>query len=421
MEDGRVATIPFAPEAGPLAGQASESASKIAFAHTLRGWAAVAVAISHLGFIFWIAPEAIAGLTHLPAPTPVPEPPAIARVLTDLTKAVPGVTDRFAPGPFGVGLFFLISGFVIPFSFRRQSRAGFLAGRVLRLWPTYAAGLSVTLLAIFAGALLEGKEFPFSAKHVLVHYVLGLRDLLWMPSIDGIVWTLEIEVKFYLLCACVAPWLTTGRVRVFYALAPVLLGIVLLLGTQFEAWARGPVWRFGLAWVAAVDSQMILYMLVGTAYHYLYRGRIGAGHTLGLVAGLYAASVVAGFSGYARGNAPTIACSQGAALVLFSACYALRDRFKGGGVSGWLADVSYPLYAVHGVAGYVLMNLLIRRVGLGAEATLAIASVAAVLLAWGIHHTVERPTHRLATRVARALSPVPSAPAPVAAERARAA
>jgi peptidoglycan/LPS O-acetylase OafA/YrhL len=39
-----------------------------------------------------------------------------------------------------------------------------------------------------------------------------VRDVAGWPSLDGIVWTLEIEVKFYLLCALLAPALRRGLV-----------------------------------------------------------------------------------------------------------------------------------------------------------------------------------------------------------------
>jgi peptidoglycan/LPS O-acetylase OafA/YrhL len=313
------------------------------------------------------------------------------------------VTSYFSFGSFGVGLFFLISGFVIPFSFRKQSRAGFLAGRVLRLWPTYAAGLTVTLSALLGGALLEGRPFPYTGGHVALHYVLGVRDLLWLPSIDGIVWTLEIEIKFYWLCALLAPWLAAGRRRVF-AVVPVLVGTVLLLSGRYDEWLAEHPRRWAAAWVATVDAQMIVYMLIGTAFHYLYRGWVRPWAGAAMAAVLFGQSTLCAFHAYARESSGVVAVSYGAALAVFAACYVFRERFRGGGVTGWLADISYPLYAVHGMAGYVLMNLLVRR-GVPAEATLAIGLAAAVGAAWLLHVTVEKPTHRLATRVARALSP----------------
>jgi len=417
MDDGRAAVLRL--EAG---GSSTGDSSKVAFAQALRGWAALSVVVAHLGLSFWLGPGVIAHLTKLPMPDPMPTAPVATRVIAAANAAVPGVTPYFSFGAFGVGLFFLISGFVIPFSFRRQSRLGFLVGRALRLWPVYAAGLTVTLLMLGLGAWLEGNEFPYSAGHVLTHYVLGVRDLLWLPSIDGIVWTLEIELKFYLLCACLASWIAAGKTRIFYLVPAAAAVVILSLAPRYDYWLTQRPERFGMAWVAAVDSQMIVYMLIGTALHYHYRGWLGAKHAAGLAVGLFGLFVFLVFEGYARGTAGTTAASYASALVLFAASYVFRDRFRGGGFSGWLADVSYPLYVVHGIGGYVLMNLLIRR-GVPADLTLAITLAAALGLAWALHVAIEKPTHRLATRAARALSPerTPTAPAPSAVRTARAA
>lgn len=401
-----MAAVPRMEVARAAIGSGADS-GRIAFAHTLRGWAALTVAVSHLAVGFWVAPAAVAGLTHLAAPDPMPPLPVLSQALIGATGAAPGEPSPFSYGPFGVGLFFLISGFVIPFSFRRQSRLGFLAGRVLRLWPTYAAGLTVTLLAVWAGGIVTGRAFPYATGHVLKHYVLGLRDLLWLPSIDGVVWTLEIEVKFYLLCALLAPWLASGRRRVLYVVPATLLLGVYALGLRHDTWLAERPRTYQLAWVAAVDAQFIAFMFVGTAFNFLHRGLIGRGEATAIVAALFGLSAWAGFFGYVRPGATAVACSHAVALAVFTTCFLLRRRIRGGGVIGWLADISYPLYAVHAVAGYTLMNLLTSR-GVSGEAALACATAAAIGLAWLIHAVVERPTHRLATRVAHALSPTPA-------------
>ena len=401
MDGNRAATIPFG---GTEPARAGDS-SKVAFAHALRGWAAMSVVVSHLAMSFWLLPDAIGGLIALPMPTDAPAP-LVTRALDGAFEHLPWPASDFAFGPFGVALFFLISGFVIPFSFRKQSRIGFLAGRVLRLWPTYVAGLSLTLLALSIGALYEGKSFPYPARVIITNYALGLRDLLWAPSIDGIVWTLEIEIKFYLFCACFAGLLRAGNSRLFYFAVPAATAIVLSVAGYYDEWIAKNPKAFATAWVATVDAQMMLYMLIGTAFHYLYRGWMRPTQATLLVLGMYALFAYLAFNSYARVTAPKAVVSYAAALALFSGCYVLRDRFRGGGVSGWLADISYPLYAVHGVGGYVLLNLMVRN-GISTDVALVISLVAALLVAWGLHVGVEKPTHRLATKVARALSPKP--------------
>jgi peptidoglycan/LPS O-acetylase OafA/YrhL len=324
-----------------------------------------------------------------------------------LIWSVPGITTRVAPAGFGVALFFLISGFVIPFSFRRQSRLGFLAGRALRLWPTYAAGLAVAVVALFVGAWALGEPFPYRWRHLLVNFALGTRDLTGVTSIDGIVWTLEIELKFYLLCALLAPWLAAGRARALYVAAPVLLAVVFGAGAVRENLAAAGPRVHQLGWVAAVDAQFMLLMFVGTAFHFLYRGFVGRWHGVALIAGLFAVACVAGYGGFLRAEQYLQVGNQTAALAAFALCYVARGRIRGGGLLGWLADVSYPLYVSHAVVGYVLMNLLLRR-GVSADLTLAAGVGLAMLLAWALHVAVERPTHEWARRAARRLSPSPT-------------
>ena len=64
------------------------------------------------------------------------------------------LTALAAPGPYfslghtGVALFFLVSGFVIPGAFDARTRWAFVVSRAWRLWPTYAAGLTLTIAAL---------------------------------------------------------------------------------------------------------------------------------------------------------------------------------------------------------------------------------------------------------------------------------
>ncbi|MGQ4828198.1 hypothetical protein, partial [Enterococcus faecalis] len=74
---------------------------KIAFAHVLRGVAALAVAASHFLSVFWMRPEAVGALLDVPSLEPVPL--SFAVWLNGL--------QGYGPGGFGVALFFLISGF----------------------------------------------------------------------------------------------------------------------------------------------------------------------------------------------------------------------------------------------------------------------------------------------------------------------
>ena len=64
----------------------------------------------------------------------------------------------------------------------------------------------------------------------------------------------------------------------------------------------------------------------------------------------------------------------------------------------WLADVSYPLYVVHLMVGWVL---ILGLVGAGLPLLLAqlIAIASTLLLAWVLHVGVEAPSHRVGQRL----------------------
>ncbi len=179
------------------------SRPRVEFAHLLRGFAAGSVLLSHLAYTFWRKPDIVGGLIVYDA-----LPQSLAKVssiaLTDF-----GLPDFW--GHFGVALFFLISGFVIPFSTARLSGPAFAIARAFRIWPTYAAGLTVALACLVTNATLSETPFPYSASEILNHYFIVPRWPTLTRPIDGIIWSLEIELFFYAYCLLVIRRLICGR------------------------------------------------------------------------------------------------------------------------------------------------------------------------------------------------------------------
>src|SRR5258708_30322456 len=100
-------------------------------------------------------------------------------------------------GHFGVVLFFLISGFVIPFSVSSLSRSGFVAARIFRIWPTYLVGLAIAVICIASNSALSNIAFPYSSIQLLTSALIVPRCPTLTRSIDGIIWTLDIDIFFY--------------------------------------------------------------------------------------------------------------------------------------------------------------------------------------------------------------------------------
>ena len=186
---------------------------KIVFADALRGIAALCVLIFHYCGIFWTLWPALTSMASIdPLPAGVTPP-----VITSFLAEVPS----FNLGMFGVGLFFLVSGFVIPYSLVRLNRISFIRARLWRILPTYAVGFAISVAAILLAGQVYQRQFPYSFGEVAAHIVPGVRMLTQTPFIDYIVWTLEIEMCFYAICVIIASWLR--RQSLFVLIVPVTL------------------------------------------------------------------------------------------------------------------------------------------------------------------------------------------------------
>ena len=361
---------------------------RIAFAHILRGIAAGSVLTHHFLFMIWEKPKAIGELILQPAL------PALVANIPHVSVTDFGLTGFW--GHFGVALFFLISGFVIPFSVLSLSPTGFVIARVLRIWPTYIVGFSITLACLTINAASAGIVFPYTFGDVLSHYLILPRWPTLARPIDGIIWTLEIELFFYGVCVIISRRLKALDPSIYLVAVPsVPLAVAASLATPAIFKSE---WFPLVHWVSSM-MQFLPFLLVGTAFHYFYRSRLRLHELIVLHAGLLLAFVLSWRFGLMQGDGWSGPFSYLIAYAVFAIAYAFRDAFRNlpqplcRPFSG-LADISYPLYVVHGIVGYSIIAASLRA-GLGAGLALVLAVTAAVLLAIILHVAVERPSRAI--------------------------
>lgn len=101
----------------------------------------------------------------------------------------------FQYGYLGVDTFFILSGFVILRSAMNKPPSAFVAARVGRLYPAFWVACTVTAVVV----VLD----PHSRLSIDVDdWVLNLTmapGLFSADAVDGVYWTLLVELKFYLL------------------------------------------------------------------------------------------------------------------------------------------------------------------------------------------------------------------------------
>ena len=362
---------------------------RIWFAQLLRGLAALLVMYRHLAVAFWANNAHLAPFAGVAALDAVPRLPHLA-----LTRL--GAKAGVSSGPLGVAVFFLISGFVIPFSLQRLRPGAFLLQRIFRLYPTYAIGLAFTCAVMAAYAAWHGTPYHVRWIDYLGHVSL-CRDWFGMRGIDGIVWTLEVELKFYLICAGLCLFTTLRRATPLVAVGTILAAVCWL--------SPRPLLRPLVVLIGA--APYLPYMFLGTCAFNHHHGHWSARKALAVGALLGGLSVLC-----FAGSAPVVALtpglfagSYGLGLAAFVALYAAQKHVPRSAALDWLANVSYPLYVVHGVAGYVLLTVL-THAGVPAYAAIGLTMALALLVAHALHHLVEKPGVALGKALLRKPTPV---------------
>ncbi|UBU13028.1 acyltransferase family protein [Nonomuraea gerenzanensis] len=218
------------------------------------------------------------------------------------------VSPWFDFGQYGVMVFFLVSGYVVPASLeRRGSVGGFWLGRLFRLYPLWilvaVAGTLFGLLPVYTElpAQLAGQPVTAGLAHLTM-----LQDFLQLPSVVNVFWTLSYEMVFYLLvtaifvCAPHRPR-TTGTLVVVTAavLAGGLLPAGALsrgLGVEAVVLIATTVLVAGLAAVLVGGRRVRLAGAVALAVPAVVligcNSRIGAWQSLAIVATMFAGTAL---------------------------------------------------------------------------------------------------------------------------------
>jgi peptidoglycan/LPS O-acetylase OafA/YrhL len=367
--------------------------SRLAFADLLRGLAAFLVMLGHYTILYLDSPAVVAALTNAEPAQTTPLPQVIVTAYATLDVAATGVA-----------VFFLISGFVIPLSLEGSGIGGFFIKRLMRIYPTFWVALALNVAALFVSSAWWHKP----VEHGMADYISNAALLTEFSSrhfdIPSVMWTLQIEMKFYLLAPLFYLAIRRGIV---WALLVWALGVVAAywLATAGCAGDVGTCWghRGPIVYVAW-EAMYISYMLIGSVIYAHYRGAVATPAALGLIAVIFGCFVASFFLspliGAARGTLPAYVWG----IAIFGGCYLLRSRIRLTPLFRFLADISYPLYVVHPLVGYVTMRILMA-LGLPYLAAMPVALGLALGLAWLIHIYVEEPTMALGKRLARRLAP----------------
>ena len=302
----------------------------------------------------------------------------------------------------GVAVFFLISGFVIPLSLERSSVRGFFIKRLARIYPTYWIALALGVGALFLSAAYWNRPGIHRPGDYIANAALVTE---WSGQLDiiSVAWTLQIELKFYLLAPLFA-WCIARRSTAALLIWGVGVAVLYWLavrgctGPAIECWgSRGPI--VYVAW----EAMYLTFMLIGSVIYAHYSGRISALQALGIGAAMGACFVFSLLHSHQEALSVDIVRNYAIGLLIFVGAYTARRWLRLTRSLRFLADISYPLYVVHPLVGYVCMRLLMAQ-GAPYGLALLVALPLAIILATLIHRFIETPSMALGQRLTRSVA-----------------
>ena len=355
---------------------------RILWIQYFRGLAALFVVIGHIGLSIWIQPEVVTAYTLLPVPVHNNTPTFVS-----FLKAAPFFSV------IGVALFFLISGFVIPMSLKRLTKTQFIILRIFRIWPTLIICTLISIGVLLVNSNISENDFPHQIFGILTHVTLT-RDIFWQPYIDNVIWTLEIEIKFYIFCALASNWIIQYTPKVLI-LALVLGGLAIVAGQNSDLLFHWNFNFFAIIIALATFFQFLCFMLMGTAFYWHWEALISTKKLIMIVFLLLIFYIIIWRLGYYREQSLSSITNYAIALVVFILGYSFSEKIaKTRGLThellNGLGEISYPLYLVHTIMGLSIVQLGLM-LGYKPQICVLFSFFVVIFVSFLIHKFVETP------------------------------
>lgn len=314
------------------------------------------------------------------------------------------VTWDFNAGGYGVSLFFMLSGFVIFMTLDRSRCVwDFVISRCARLFPTFWVAAVVTYAVVkFCGL----PDQQVSVHDAIINLSM-LPRLSRAEMIDGVYWSLEPELFFYL---CMGTLLFLGglkRIRVVLAVWLLFAIVTHVILTGMDA--SGAVYRLTGKFKTACALEYIHFFAIGIIFYDVRRS-----------------------GGWTRGHALLLALALGMTywfcqLLEFSICMGLtavlyfattgKLTWLNARPLLWLGFISYPLYLTHQHPGYIALHWMDAHDWNPylATGTVTIGAIGlAALFSYGIEHPIMKKTRVLMQKRRAAHGSLSSATTPPA-------
>ena len=244
-------------------------------------------------------------------------------------------------GYLGVEFFFMISGYVIFFSAQNRTASEFAVSRAVRLYPAFWIAVPLTTVV---SVYLGGTNMSVGPLQALANLTM-VPTLLGFDFVDGVYWTLQLELNFYALILLCLLFLER-KLELILLLWPLAILAALLLGVSKYPYLGGYYSYFAAGAIFAIAKNKPSRWTIAALL-------ICFGLCLNFSAGPYAKHATYAAVGY---SPSAIGCIVTALFVFFVILN--MPRFSTMQIRGsrLMGGLTYPIYLIHAHIGYMILS-----------------------------------------------------------------
>ncbi|HEY4708175.1 MAG TPA: acyltransferase [Thermodesulfobacteriota bacterium] len=293
-------------------------------------------------------------------------------------------------GALGVAIFFLVSGYIIPYVAHNESLKEFTLKRFFRIYPPFLASVCFLILAFYFLSVFGIKPLGFGKPESLSYIFLSASLLNFflndVGNINGVAWTLLIEVVFYI-------WIAITMKILFKRPMPALL----LTSILFLALLKLHILHAQV--VLSYIFVFVIFMFLGTLLYLRQSGLINK-YFLFITTGFFWILFFIGIEvrvGSAANPTTGYIISYGLAYVIFATTVFLELKIKLNSLARHISKISYSLYLFHGGIGIFIVTSY--HSVLGYPLSLAVALLIIVPMCTLSYRFIEKPSQDLARQL----------------------
>ena len=275
----------------------------------------------------------------------------------------------------GVEIFFVISGFILPYAlvrsnYKLKNYGKFILKRLARLEPPFILTIIVVILLNYISSLMpfyKGQSFFIDFTGLVLHfgYLNAFFNYQW---VNPVFWTLAIEFQYYIIIGLVTPLLFFRK-----NISLILFIIICSLSFYFQKDSHIGYW-INLFVLGFISTQYYCEVISRKRY-------------------LFCLSLIVVIILFKYGTVQTIA----SLFAIFCIFFINTNNF----IIGFFANISYSLYLIHIPIGGRIINLatrfddnLITKI-----LFLSLALFISIIASYLLYRYVEKPSKEIASKI----------------------